>query len=116
MTLVLVDHDPRIRHSLCRVLEDNGHRVRSAATAAELDTLDWLEVDALIADLVMPGNSGVAVVEACRRQRPDLPVVFISGQTGDAPEYPRARFLRKPFGASELLRDLRDLVAGDAGD
>jgi FixJ family two-component response regulator len=63
----------------------------------------------VITDVVLPGASGVELARRVRAERPDLPVVLVSGypdeEAGDimALSGPGIHFLRKPFTPAELL-------------
>jgi DNA-binding LytR/AlgR family response regulator len=68
----------------------------------------------MIADIAMPGMSGVELGHAVRLGRPDLPILFITGFAGAAlpPADPRQdRLLRKPFRAAELAAEVAALLA-----
>jgi FixJ family two-component response regulator len=63
----------------------------------------------------MPGMSGTQLSAELRRDRPDLPVLFMSGYTsGPAPggqELPAdAPLIRKPFESYVLLKEVYQLV------
>jgi CheY-like chemotaxis protein len=73
-------------------------------------------VDVLVSDVVMPGMSGPELVRRARVERPNLPVILVSGHTGEALggvhlEGPREAFLPKPFRLVDLERAL-DKVLG----
>jgi two-component system, cell cycle sensor histidine kinase and response regulator CckA len=72
----------------------------------------------LVTDVVMPGMSGVELAVAARERRPDPPVVFVSGYTGDttlaASDDPATAFLAKPFEGDELLKAVRATLDGAA--
>jgi len=73
-------------------------------------------IDLLVTDVVMPGMSGVELAVAARERRPDLPVVFVSGYTGDTTiagsDDPATAFLAKPFDGDDLLRAVRSTLDG----
>ena len=51
-------------------------------------------------DVVMPGMTGVELVQAAKASRPDLPVIFVTGFTGessDAEDFCDGLVLHKPF-------------------
>ena len=57
--ILVVDDDRRLRELLGRFLGDNGYRVTTAANAAEADTrLGNLVFDAIVLDVMMPGENG----------------------------------------------------------
>jgi PAS domain S-box-containing protein len=79
--LVLDDEDAIVRITVRR-LERLGYRVTGETSA--LAALGKFEAapdtfDALVTDYSMPGLTGVELVRAFRRARPDLPVVLTSG-------------------------------------
>jgi CheY-like chemotaxis protein len=76
-------------------------------------------VDALVTDVVMPGMSGRELVGRLRLRRPELPVMFLSGYTGEEVTdevrgQPHQSFLQKPFSPQALAAALEELLgAGD---
>lgn len=112
-TIFIVDDDEAVRDSLRWLLEANGYRVRSFGGAEEfLDAYDPEQVGVLIADVRMPGMSGLELQEALIARQAPLPIVFITGH-GDVPmavstmKKGAIDFLEKPFNES----DLRNIVA-----
>ena len=85
---------------------------------ALLDT-GAVAVDAVVSDVVMPGISGRELIRRLRTQRPDLPVLFLSGYTGEevseeVQAHPRQSFLQKPFSPDALAAALEEIIA-DSG-
>ncbi|WP_276809071.1 response regulator transcription factor [Castellaniella defragrans] len=113
-TIYIVDDDEAVRDSLRWLLEANGYTVRSFAGAEEfLAAYDPEQVGVLIADIRMPGMSGLELQETLIARKAPLPIVFITGH-GDVPmavstmKKGAVDFLEKPFNEA----DLRALVAG----
>jgi FixJ family two-component response regulator len=95
------------------LLEANGYRVRSFDRAEEfLSAYDPEQVGVLIADVRMPGMSGLELQEELIARKAPLPIVFITGH-GDVPmavstmKKGAVDFLEKPFNET----DLRAIVA-----
>lgn len=112
-TIFIVDDDEAVRDSLRWLLEANGYQVRSFAGAEEfLEAYDSDQVGVLIADVRMPGMSGLELQEALIARKAPLPIVFITGH-GDVPmavstmKKGAVDFLEKPFNEA----DLRNIVA-----
>jgi len=112
-TVFIVDDDEAVRDSLRWLLEANGYRVRSYASAETfLEDYDPNQVGVLIADVRMPGMSGLELQEQLIARKAPLPIVFITGH-GDVPmavttmKKGAIDFLEKPFNES----DLREIVA-----
>jgi len=117
-TLLLVDDEARILSSLRRSLRREGWRVLTAGTPAEaLRLLDEEPIDAVLSDHKMPGMSGLEVLEAAARRRPDAARILISGWPD---EIPAGRLealgilalVPKPWDDAELKRILREALAG----
>jgi CheY-like chemotaxis protein len=72
-----------------------------------------------VTDVVMPGLNGRELAEHLRRQRPDLKVLFVSGQTDglflDQNRLPRGTaFLAKPFTPEALGAAVEGLLSPGA--
>ena len=116
-TLLLVDDEARILSSLRRSLRREGWRVLTAGTPAEaLRLLDEEPIDAVLSDHKMPGMSGLEVLEAAARRRPDAARILISGWPDEIPagrlkELGIRALVPKPWDDAELKRILREALA-----
>jgi len=91
-----------------RALVRHGYSVVSAADGDEgLDAIGrGEEFDLVISDVVMPSMDGPAMVRAIRKQRPALPVLFMSGyaeaQLRGEINITNMHFLPKPFSVAQI--------------
>jgi signal transduction histidine kinase len=116
-TILLVDDDTLVSVGTVAMLEDLGHRVIAAdSAAAALDLLEkFHDIDLVITDHVMPEMTGLEFARIARQRRPDLPIVLATGYADLEPatrrdlEYPR---LAKPYFQSDLARLLSQLHRG----
>ena len=114
--VLVVDDDARLRGLLSRYLGENGFRVTTAANAAEArDRLGFLQPDLMVLDVMMPGETGLALTESLRRDHSDVPVLLLTARGG--PEDRIAGFeagaddyLPKPFDPRELLLRIRAML------
>lgn len=109
--VLLVEDEDQVREATAALLREAGYTVLEAADGrAGLRLLQrGATVDLMLCDAVMPGLSGRETVEAARRLRPGLRVLFTSGYTREAEALTRiAPLLPKPFGAAELARAVRE--------
>ncbi len=114
--ILVVDDDARLRALISRFLTENGFRVITAETAADArDKLRVLSPDALVLDVMMPGETGLALVASLREANSALPVLLLTAR--GAPEDRIEGFesgaddyLPKPFEPRELLLRLRALL------
>jgi FixJ family two-component response regulator len=116
-TIFIVDDDEAVRDSLRWLLEANGYHVRAFAGAeAFLEAYDPNEIGVLIADVRMPGMSGLELQEALIARKAPLPIVFITGH-GDVPmavstmKKGAVDFLEKPFNESDLRTIVANMLA-----
>jgi NtrC-family two-component system response regulator AlgB len=78
-TVLIVDDEKNIRAHLATYVRGLGHRVETAADAAEgLRVLERVAADAVFADVRMPGMDGVELLREVRRRRPDTAVVLMT--------------------------------------
>jgi len=110
--IVLVDDEEALAWSLASRLmkarpRDRIETAHDGETA--LQRLEQHPIDLLIADIRMPGMSGIDLVLAGRRLHPDLPVIvmtaFKSADVRQLDDGPFTGFLEKPF-EFEKLREL----------
>ncbi len=114
--VLVVDDDARLRALLSRYLAEQGFRVTVAADAGEArDKLRFMQPDALVLDVMMPGETGLDLTTSLRRERQDLPVLLLTAR--GAPEDRIAGFesgaddyLGKPFEPYELVLRLRAML------
>ena len=120
-TILVVEDDPRVRAVTVRALRGAGHRVLVATDGAEaLAVAEQSDgpIDLVVSDVVMPGMSGRAVVEALRRRRPGMRALFVSGYPQDVIARRGVldggiEFLAKPFTPATLGARVRAIL--DAG-
>jgi FixJ family two-component response regulator len=115
----LVDDDEAVRDALGLLLRSVGLECEVFASALEfLDTYDPTRHSCLVADIRMPGLSGLELQERLNEQRAGIPIVFITGH-GDVPMAVSAMksgatdFIQKPFRDQDLLDRIHKALAQD---
>jgi PAS domain S-box-containing protein len=116
--VLVADDDLLVRTLAVRTLEEEGYTVLAAEDgAAALQVLDQgrIRPDLVVTDLIMPRRNGRQLHDALVGQWPDLPVLFISGHTGNEAVLQRlvpreAPFLQKPFSPEALARAVTELL------
>jgi CheY-like chemotaxis protein len=118
-TVLVVEDFDRVRTLAHKVLVRQGYRVLTAQSGREAIDLARASndpIDLLVTDVVMPGMSGPELARALHTIRPDTPVVYMSGYTGDVlgqrgVDPDEAEFLEKPFTPTSLARKVREVLA-----
>ncbi len=114
-TILLVEDDAFVRTVTCEVLQSAGYRVlmaENSAQAASIYEQRGGEVDLLLTDMILPGETGLALAGRLRRKNPGLNVLLVTGyatQMGLRAIKPE-ELLAKPFSTKALLRRLRQLL------
>jgi CheY-like chemotaxis protein len=122
--LLLCDDSPTERAALARILTDRGYEVDEAADgSAALLVLrgSRRNYDLMLLDLQMPEVDGFEVLAFVQKNRPDLPVVLMSGlganQIGEGiarlPGAVLPPLLLKPIDTEQLLQVVEMKIAGE---
>jgi len=108
--ILIADDDAAIRTVLNQALSRAGYEVRTTGTAANL--WRWVQSgdgDLVITDVVMPGADGPKLASRLRRERADLPILFITGHA-ETSELKGERVLQKPFGHVDLADNILQML------
>jgi len=116
MTVLVVDDEKNLRESLKRYLEMEKYTVVTAENGlAAQKKLGEMPMNAVIADLKMPGMDGLELLGWIRERGPSVPVIMISahGEVEDAVEAMKLGaedYLVKPFEPEELVLRLKRVI------
>jgi signal transduction histidine kinase/CheY-like chemotaxis protein len=117
-TVLVVDDEDSVRRLVSAVLRRHGFSIIEAANGREALTAlaERYDVDLVISDVLMPELGGRELAKQLQRDRPEMPVLFISGYTNqelaneggslDAD----ATFLAKPFSSQQLMGAVSTLL------
>lgn len=113
--VLVVDDDRRLRDLLTRFLSENGYRVTAAASAAEARSkTESFVFDALVLDVMMPGESGFDYAKSLR-QSSQVPILMLTARADASDrvmglEIGADDYLPKPFEPRELLLRLGNIL------
>jgi DNA-binding response OmpR family regulator len=111
--ILVIEDEPGIVDFLERGLRGHGFTVRSAldgVRGAEMALNE--DVDLVVLDLLLPGRSGLEVLDEVRRAKPMLPVILLTA-LGEVEDRVRGLdagavdYLTKPFSLGELAARIR---------
>jgi len=120
--VLLIEDEANIAEAIRFLLAREGWQVQVHADGADaVDVIRASAPDLVILDVMLPGKSGMDVLQELRENGPlqALPVLMLTarGQSRDremAEAAGASRFMTKPFSNAEVLTAVRDLVAGAA--
>ena len=120
-TILLVDDEPGILDILSDFLRLNRYQCLKASSAEEaLTLLKEKSIDAVVTDILLPGKTGIDLLEMIKEDNPYMPVILITGFSGkftpkDAINMGADGFFSKPFNNIELSYKLRLILSQKRG-
>jgi two-component system, NtrC family, nitrogen regulation response regulator NtrX len=107
--LLLIDDDPNTLASLSRAFRLAGHEATVCDNANRaIELLGTERFDLILSDVVMPGKSGLQLLEELKQSGLQTPIVLVSGQANIEMAVKATRlgaldFLEKPLSTDKLL-------------
>ncbi len=118
-TVLVVDDEPVLRNSACRLVRSLG--MEAIAAGDGLEAIQEFkrrpgQIDIVLLDLTMPGMNGVDCFHQLRALAPELPILLTSGfsKVGSPEallELPHVGFLPKPYERQDLARAIEETLA-----
>ena len=108
-TIFILDDDESVRKALARLIRTAGMSAVSCTSVDQLLASPALsECDCIVADIRMPGTSGLALPGLLSERGLHTPIIFVSaldtpGMRADAKRFGAAGFFRKPVDDQALL-------------
>ncbi len=115
-TLLVIDDEPNILTTVRRALEIEGYQVEVASNGATgLAKLAELDIDLVLLDVMMPGESGLEVLPKIRAASPETMVVMMSGNATietavSATKGGAHDFIEKPLSGDKLLLTVQNAL------
>lgn len=114
-TILSVDDDENLQLVVAQYLQEDGHKVISAMSGAELEAkLDTANADIILLDLVLPDAEGLGLI-AKIRARCKTPIIIVSGKSDTTEkivslEMGADDYITKPFEMRELSARIKAVV------
>jgi len=116
MKLLVVEDDRMLSALVRRALVEEGHTVDVASDGEQGETLAFVnDYDAVVLDLLLPGKSGLQLLQQMRREGRLTPTLILTGR-GEKQDVVRGLdlgaddYLTKPFDLDELKARVRALL------
>src|SRR5690606_37836176 len=113
-TILIVDDERSIRHTLKDILGFEGYDILEAEDGPKaVEIIDSrTQIDCILCDIKMPKMDGIEVLEYAIKQRPQTPVIMISGHGDidtavDAVKRGAFDYISKPPDLNKLLQSVK---------
>lgn len=122
MRVLVVEDEPAIADFIERGLRAEGYDVQVALDGSEGQRLALTDdLDLVVLDMMLPGVSGLELLESIRRERAALPVIVLTarGEVADKVaglDAGATDYVTKPFSFDELTARIRAHLRTPAGD
>ena len=109
MNILIVDDEEVLRDVLSSLVEREGWNARTASTGEEaLQRLSQEEIDLVLLDLMLPGMTGMEVLQQIQKEDPDQVVVVVTAFSSiegaiEAMKHGAFHYIPKPFKNEEVL-------------
>lgn len=116
MKLLVIEDDPSLRDLIGRALSEEGYVVETASSFAEADAkIAGYSYDCILLDIMLPGGSGLRLLDHIRRQQKRENVIIISAKDSlddkiYGLEHGADDYLAKPFHMAELKARIRSVL------
>lgn len=113
-TVLSVDDDRNLQLVVKTYLEDDGYRVISASSGAELDEVKRLPYDVVLLDLVLPDSEGYQLIHKIKAHT-NAPIIIVSGKSDTTEkiiglEMGADDYITKPFEMRELSARIKAVL------
>jgi len=112
--VLIVDDEPSMRITLTAFLKAEGYEANSAPSAkTALEFLSANDVDVVVTDIIMPGMTGIELMDKIRAMSQDIRVIVMTGEPTvetavSAVQQGASDYLAKPIRREDFLRAVRN--------
>ena len=116
MKILIIEDEPSLREIMARTLVREHYVVEQAADyAAALDKIAAYDYDCILLDIMLPGGSGLRLLEELKTRRNRAGVIIISARDSlddkiEGLELGADDYLPKPFHLAELSARIRSVL------
>ncbi len=110
-SILVIDDDENVRHSLAMILEKDGFRVWTAeGGCASLPILCAQHIDLVFLDITLPDVNGLSLIPMIRQMHPNLPILVLTATSvldTENADIKKTDYLIKPIDPAVLLERVR---------
>lgn len=116
--ILVVEDEKEVLEFVTRVLNDNGYRVFGASNSKEAFRLFEKhnnEIQLIFTDVILPGITGIKLVQELLSKKPGLPVIMTSGYSDEKSHWAEINnegyyFLHKPYDLKSLFITVKNAL------
>jgi response regulator RpfG family c-di-GMP phosphodiesterase len=114
--ILIVDDEKMIREMLASTLTDEGFACHEAGNAEEASRIfDSVPIDLALVDIMMPGRSGVQLLNEIKDASPDTAVLMVTALDNLETAMVCLRlgaddYITKPFNIDRMIRDVQNVI------
>ncbi len=115
--ILILEDDDSFRTQLASVLQRKGYQVQAVGRAAEaVELARSTAFDLVVADIRMPGVSGLDALDQVKQHQPEVSSIVVTGYSTEADSIRAVRlgvgdYLKKPFPLQTFLESVQRLLA-----
>ena len=115
--IMVVDDDELFCHVLVKAFINRGYEAQSAIDSTNaLQLAAQFQPDHAVVDLIMPGDSGLLLIQSLRQLDPNMKILMLTGYASistavEAVKLGATNYLPKPANADEILTALQSSSA-----
>ena len=115
--IMIIDDEVAMCRILKQMLEGEGYEVHTSTDAqSALEAVKSDSFNLVMTDVSMPNLSGIEILSELKKEKPALPVIFVTAQDindvlKEALQLGLDGFIEKPFNLQALLEIVRDKIA-----
>ncbi|MDR2863443.1 MAG: response regulator transcription factor [Puniceicoccales bacterium] len=119
--ILVIEDDHAIRRGMVDALKFAGHEVAEASNGNDgYDAALNIEYDLLLLDIVLPGMTGLEILERLQTERPGTPVILLTAKGGEDDRVAGLKrgaddYIVKPFSIKELLARIEAVLRRSPG-
>lgn len=119
MCILIVEPDPHVRAMVADVLEQEGFEIIEASSADYAATIlqSRSDVRVVVTEAATPGDlNGFDLTRVAQAHNPQIVVIVVAGAlpSGFSSAAPEARFVRKPYRMTDVIRLIRELIGDES--
>jgi len=115
MKILIVDDDPIVVQSCCRILDAEGFDIHCAGSVeAGEKILAEQDFDLMLTDIKMPGRDGFDMIQRAKNIRPDISILVMTGYLmpetiDEGRRFGVKNYISKPFTPAELVLAIQNM-------